>query len=266
VFAVNVAHAVHLANEFGRAGVAAAHIDGTTPTAERDAILARLGTGSLDVVVNCGVLTEGFDLPAIGCLVLARPTKSLVLYRQMVGRGLRPAPGKQDCLVLDHAGCTIEHGFIDEPIEWTLAPDKRAQRPAQATRARQRMMALVDCPECSAARWEGQPCPACGWRPHARGVAIEAIDGELGHLTRDGLVHHATSTSADKQAFFQQLQWIARDRGYKPGWAAHKYREKFKVWPQSKYDQPSPPTPEVLSWVRSRQIAYAKALGKAQAA
>jgi superfamily II DNA or RNA helicase len=150
-----------LRDEFGRSGVAAAHVDGSTPVAERDATLAKLASGALEVVTNCNVLTEGFDLPDIGAIVLARPTKSLGLYRQMVGRGLRPAHGKSDCLVLDHAGCTLEHGFIDEPIEWTLDPDKRPQRPAHAARAARRAATLVDCPECSAARWQGQPCPAC---------------------------------------------------------------------------------------------------------
>jgi superfamily II DNA or RNA helicase len=266
VFAVSVGHAVHVRDEFGRAGVAAAHVDGTTPLGERDAILARLAAGTADVVVNCGVLTEGFDLPEIGCIVLARPTRSFGLYRQIVGRGLRPAPGKDHCLVLDHAGCTLEHGFIDEPVEWTLAPDRRALRPAQTQRASQRMTKLVECPECSAARWQGRPCAACGWRPQPKPCGVETTAGELGQLSRDGVVRQAVATSADKQSFYCQLLWIARERGYKPGWAAHKYREKFDVWPRLKDDRPEPPAPEVLAWVRSRQVAYAKAMEKARAA
>jgi superfamily II DNA or RNA helicase len=262
VFATTVAHAVHLRDEFGRSGVAAAHLDGTTPPAERDAILAGLASGAFEVVTNCGVLTEGFDSPHIGAIVLARPTKSLGLYRQMVGRGLRPATGKRDCLVLDHAGCTLEHGFIDEPIEWTLAPDKRPQRPAQAARAARRATTLVDCPECSAARWQGQPCPACGWRPRAKPQNIEVADGELGLLTRGGVVENDTSAT-DKMLFHGQLLWIARERGYNPGWVAHKFHDKFKTWPARNDVRPVPPTPAVVSWVRSRQIAYAKAREKA---
>jgi superfamily II DNA or RNA helicase len=263
VFATSVAHAVHLRDEFGRYGVAAAHVDGTTPTAERDAILAGLASGAIEVVTNCGVLTEGFDLPAIGCIVLARPTKSFGLYRQMVGRGLRP--GKDHCLVLDHASCTHEHGFIDEPVEWTLVPDKRPQRPAQTARAARRATTLVDCPECSAARWQGQPCPACGWRPQAKPQDVEVVDGELGLVSRDGTVENAAA-AAEKNLFYGQLLWIARERGYKAGWAAHKFREKFSAWPGRKDVEPVPPTPALLSWVRSRQIAYAKAMQKARAA
>jgi DNA repair protein RadD len=264
VFATSVAHSVHLRDEFGRSGVAAAHVDGTTPAAERDAVLAGLASGAFEVVTNCGVLTEGFDLPDIGAIVLARPTKSLGLYRQMVGRGLRPATGKSDCLVMDHAGCTFEHGFIDEPIEWTLAPDKRPQRPVQAARAARRATALVDCPECSAARWQGQPCPVCGWRPHTKPKDVEVIDGELGLLTRDGAVENYAD-SAEKDQFYRQLLWIERERGYQAGWAAHRYRDKFKEWPRRKIVEPIPPSPAALSFERSRRIAYAKAMQKARA-
>jgi len=264
VFATSVAHSIHLRDEFGRSGVAAAHVDGTTPAAERDAVLAGLASGAFEVVTNCGVLTEGFDLPDIGVIVLARPTKSLGLYRQMVGRGLRPATGKSHCLVMDHAGCTFEHGFIDEPIEWTLAPDKRPRQPAQTGRASRGARTLVECPECSAVRWEGQPCPVCNWRPHTKPKDVEVIDGELGLLTRDGAVENAITT-ADKNLFHGQLLWIARERGYKPGWAAYKYKEKFGAWPRRNHVEPIAPLQATWSWVRSKQIAYAKAMQKAGA-
>jgi superfamily II DNA or RNA helicase len=265
VFATSVAHSIHLRDEFGRSGVAAAHVDGTTPVAERDAVLAGLASGAFEVVTNCGVLTEGFDLPDIGVIVLARPTKSLGLYRQMVGRGLRPATGKLACLVMDHAGCTFEHGFIDEPIEWTLEPDKRPLQPAQIARASCRARTLVDCPECSAALWQGQPCPVCGWRVHRTPRDVEVIDGELGLLTRDGAVENSAAT-ADKDQFYGQLLWIARERGYKAGWAAYKYKEKFGTWPRRNNAEPIAPLQATWSWVRSRQIAYAKRTKKARGA
>src|SRR5262245_41185831 len=124
VFATSVSHSVHLKEEFVRAGVRAEHLDGSTPKDERDDILARLASGDLEIVVNCLVLTEGYDLPDLGCIVLARPTKSMGLFRQMVGRGLRPAPGKDHCLVLDHAGAVFAHGFAEDTVEWTLEQDR----------------------------------------------------------------------------------------------------------------------------------------------
>jgi len=80
VFAVDVAHSRHIASEFVKAGIAAEHLDGKTPKDERDAVLERLASGKTQVVTNCMVLTEGFDLPSIECIVLARPTKHLGLY------------------------------------------------------------------------------------------------------------------------------------------------------------------------------------------
>jgi superfamily II DNA or RNA helicase len=267
VFATSVAHAVHLCGEFGRAGVAAAYIDGSTPTPERDATLAKLAAGSLDVVCNCGVLTEGWDQPEVACIVMARPTKSLVLYRQIIGRGLRPAPGKDHCLILDHAGATFEHGLIEEPTAWTLAPDQRAQRQRKADRDTGRAPRLTECPECTAVRWEGRPCSACGWRPRPKPAPVEVADGELGHVDRDRTVWLQTPTASDRARFHAELAWIANERGYASGWIAHKFKEKFGAWPLSRFAPPPlEPRPETRSWMRSRMIAYAKGRAKAGAA
>ena len=99
VFAISRAHAVHLRDEFARSGVVSSYLDGDTPAQQRDSMLADLRKGAVEVLVNVGVLTEGWDQPEVQCIVLARPTKSFWLYRQIVGRGLRPAPGKAHLLV-----------------------------------------------------------------------------------------------------------------------------------------------------------------------
>jgi hypothetical protein len=101
-----------MASEFRNAGIAAEALDGTTPLDERRDILHRLHTGETQVVCNCAVLTEGFDEPSIDCIVIARPTKSKPLCIQMVGRGTRTYPGKQDCLVLDVVGVTRCHRIV----------------------------------------------------------------------------------------------------------------------------------------------------------
>ena len=93
-FAVNVAHSLHIRDEFIKSGVEAEHLDGTIPKPERDAVLARLASGETTLVTNCMVLTEGWDQPEVSCVILARPTRKMGLYRQMVGRVFRPAPGK----------------------------------------------------------------------------------------------------------------------------------------------------------------------------
>lgn len=267
VFATSIGHSAHLADEFSRSGVAAAHLDGGTPIAERDVIMARLATGALDVVVNCGVIGEGVDVPDVGCIVLARPTKSIVLYRQMIGRGLRPAPGKTNCLVIDHAGATFEHGFIDEPMVWTLAPDRRAERPRKTARDAGQAPKLTTCPECLATRWAHKHCTACGWRPRAWKQAIDFVDGDLGEVDRNKTVRQLTPGADERALFHAELAYIAQERGYAPGWIGHKFKEKFGTWPLSRsVPPPTEPRLETRSWVRSRAIAWARSREKTRAA
>ena len=158
VFAVNVEHSIHLRDEFVRQGVKAEHIDGSTPKAERDAILKRLETGELELVTNCMVLTEGWDMPEVGCCILARPTKQIGLYRQMVGRVLRTAPGKTNAIVLDHSGAVHRLGLVEDRVEWTLAPDRKAEVPAQLKRTAAGIEPCA-CAECDALRWPGWLAP-----------------------------------------------------------------------------------------------------------
>ena len=128
-FAVNIPHSLHLRDEFIKSGVRAEHVDGSTPKMERDAVLARLASGATELITNCMVLTEGWDMPEVSCCILARPTQKMGLYRQMVGRVLRPAPGKTNAIVLDHCGAVFRHGFIEDRVEWTLEPREASGKP-----------------------------------------------------------------------------------------------------------------------------------------
>jgi DNA repair protein RadD len=258
VFATGVAHSLHIREEFRLAGVLAEHIDGKTPAAERDAILARLAKGEIELVTKAMVLTEGWDQPSVSCLVLARPMKSLGLYRQMVGRVLRPAPGKTDALIIDHAGATLIHGFAEEPIEWTLHKDQRAENKAQTQRQSSSDMALTSCPECHAVRMASQPCIAYGWKPQRKPVAVPVTDEDLVRLERDRTSQSAAPTSETKRSLHAQLLWIAQEKNYHPGWAAHKFKEQFGHWSPRTTPGPEMPDPATRAWVRSRQIAYAK--------
>jgi DNA repair protein RadD len=264
LFASGVGHSVHLRDEFRRAGILAEHLDGDTPTDERDGMLAKLARGEIEIITNCMVLTEGVDVPAVGCIVVARPTKSIVLYRQMLGRGLRTAPGKHDCIVIDHADVTRQHGFVEEPIIWTLNQDRRAENPANIARAQGKAPALVQCLKCHAVKQAGKPCTDCGWRPRPKPIAVDVVEGELAEFDRN---RRSRPSGQDRRQFLRELMWIADEKGFKPGWAAHKYREKFGEWPSfSGAVDPAPPSDVTRSWVRSRVIAYAKAMGKKKAA
>jgi DNA repair protein RadD len=258
-FAVNVAHSLHIRNEFLKAGVRAEHVDGSTPKPERDAALARLASGETEIVTNCMVLTEGWDLPAVACCILARPTKKMGLYRQMVGRVLRPAPGKSNAIVLDHAGATYRHGFVEDPVTWTLDPEKRAESKAHAARQADGYRSrFIDCASCGSIRVAGERCGHCGHLPQRRGNAVEYRDGDLALVDRKTRIAEKLSDPAERMRWHSMLAHIADERGYKPGWASHKFKERFGTWPLLRYPSLTQPTPEVLSWVRSRNIAWAK--------
>jgi DNA repair protein RadD len=261
VFGVDVAHSVHIKDEFVRAGARAEHLDGETSQGERDAILARLRSGETQVVSNCMVLTEGFDCPDIGCIILARPTKQMGLFRQMIGRGLRPAPGKTDVVILDHSGAVFRHGLPEDHVVWTLKEDQRAENPTQTKRKAGEAPKLRECPKCQVLITK-PPCPGCGWVPAPRaGRDRDFLDGELG-LVIGGKAQAPIYGENARMEFFQQLRAVQQMRGYKKGWAAHKFKDKFGTFPPWSYNDlpPIAPTNTVLSWVRSRSIAYAKAV------
>lgn len=262
VFAVDVAHSKHIANEFIASGIKTGHIDGGTPIAEREETLAKLSAGDITVVSNCMVLTEGWDQPDVACCVLARPTKSLGLHLQMVGRVLRPFPGKDHALILDHAGNVVRHGLPEDEIFWTLNPDDRALNMSQAARNRVKARGeAVMCPECKPREVPLVTgcCPVCDWRPNSKAQAVEFVDGDLARLDGNGRPNSAPWSPAARHNFHGQLAWIARERRYKPGWVFHKFKEKFGTNPP--YGTPAlvQPEPATLSWVRSRQIAFSKA-------
>jgi DNA repair protein RadD len=263
-FAVNVAHSLHIRDEFIKSGVKAEHIDGTTPKPERDAALARLASGEITLMSNCQVLGEGWDLPAVSCIVLARPTRRMGLYRQMVGRVLRPAEGKLNAIVLDHSGAVFRHGFVEDPVEWQLDPEKRSESPTHARRlAAGYSSRLLECSQCETMRVAGEPCPNCGFLPQRPPQSIVFKDGDLALVDRKNRTTATAFDPHERMRWHAMLAHIAADRGYKAGWVTYKYKEKFGGWPASRDVTPIEPTREVLSWVRSRNIAWAKAQQKA---
>jgi DNA repair protein RadD len=264
-FAVSVGHSQHITNEFNHAGISAEHLDGGTSIEDRAAILARLASGETQVVCNCMVLTEGFDCPDIGCIILARPTKKMGLFRQMIGRGLRPADGKQDCIILDHSGAVWVHGRPEDRVAWTLDPDERATAPEHQKRGqsdKRNDRGLLECSQCSAIRVGGKPCPACGFMPKRPAEFIPTTAGEL------GLVKHGTATRVEPDEFMK-AEWlgmfhaIQMMRGYNPKFPTAKFMERFGHWPPRGPVRPIAPSDECLAWVRSRQIAYARRQSRA---
>lgn len=221
-FATSVAHSQAIVQSFLDAGVAAAHIDGNTPKEERREVLARLADGRVTIVSNCNILTEGWDLPACSAVILARPTLSKSLYKQMVGRGLRGGvDGKDDCIVLDHADNCRRHGLVTDPETYTLDGREKREKKAEA--------GVKTCKRCFAiVASDVDVCPECGYEfeQKARKPPVQK-DGELVELR----TVPATVVNEKAIRFLARCVASANLRGWKAGAAFHRFREQFGRWP-----------------------------------
>jgi DNA repair protein RadD len=222
VYCVGIEHSQLVAQRFRAAGFRARHVDGETPKDERRAAVAALANGELDLLTNFGLFSEGVDVPVLGAVILLRPTQSLGLYLQMVGRALRPAPGKARALILDHAGNSLRHGLYDFPHM-----EGRENSPGAAPVRR--------CPEC------GAMVPTAAARcPESDFVFMPALsEPRIPNAMPGQLVNVAASDALIKQLkampYRQLLRWAGSDasrlrlaahaKGYRRGWVYHRLEE-----------------------------------------
>ena len=246
-FATSIAHSKHIAEQFNAEGITAEHLDCYTEEAERAAILERVRTGVTRVVSNVAILTEGWDFPACSVMILARPTKSLIRWIQMVGRILRPFPGKTHGIVLDHSGSAFDLGYPTDDLPLEL--DEGTPKQASKKQAEERLP--KKCPACHFMKpAKIHACPKCGFAPEAQ-ANIQAIDGDLLKLDRK------RAKPGEKQAVYSQLLFIAQKRGYRDGWIANNYRDYFGVWPKGLNREPMEPSEDVKKFITHKLIRFA---------
>jgi len=260
-YAVDRLHAKHLQVKFEAAGVACAYQDAHTDDLERKAIKRDFHSGRVKVVCNVGTLTVGIDWD-VRCISLCRPTKSDMLFVQIVGRGLRTAPGKDHCLILDHSDNHQRLGFVTD-IDESYSGLHVGKTPAHENRT-EAIRLPKECPQCAYLKPPRcAKCPACGFVA----VAVNKVKPEDGELRELKPKPKQQVWGPEEKAWFAgELRRYARDHGYSSGWVSHKFREKFGVWPNA-YGGVNAAThirPETLGWIKSRQIAYARAKAKQQ--
>lgn len=211
VFAVNREHGRALAARFSAAGSKVAYLDGETPTPEREAIIAALVDGTVQVIVNVDVLTEGFDCPPVKCVALCRPTKSLTRFLQPIGRASRPF-GTGRPVVLDHAGNCWRHGLPETDRVWTL--DGRERGDGSEAPVKQ-------CPECEAMiPISATECPECGAAQSRDAGEIAEEQAELERLA---------ATQKEKKETRALLEKLAKDRGAPRGWVESTLAKMFEA-------------------------------------
>jgi DNA repair protein RadD len=238
-FCVTVAHAEHVAIRFRDNGIPAASIDGTMGADERHALVNKLRDGDIRVLTSCEIISEGFDAPAVGGAILLRPTQSFALFRQQVGRCLRPKPDGSAAIIIDHVGNVFRHGLPDAPHEWSLDSKKRTQA--------ERHQATAGCRTCKACN-EVFPtgagrdmCPMpdeaddCLFQPRV----LPEREGELvAFAANDSSPPWAQGLdlrNARGWQWFQLMERAAGDparlreiqvaRGYKPAWVRYAVQE-----------------------------------------
>jgi superfamily II DNA or RNA helicase len=214
-FCCSVAHAGAVASLFQCNGIPAASIDGSMTSEQRRDLLQALGAGRIKVLTSCALIGEGVDVPSVGGCILLRPTASTSLHLQMIGRCLRPSPGKAAAVVLDHVGNTLRLGHHLEPREWTLDGERK--------RDREKAPSVKVCPSCFAAMAsQAKQCSECGHRfaPEAR--ELQQVDGELVEVAmRAKRREQGTAQSLD------DLRQLAQQRGYKRGWAERVHQARL---------------------------------------
>lgn len=266
VFAHSVGNSVWLAQRLRELGVAAEHCDGTAEDGHREAIFNRFESGETQVLCNVDLATYGYDLPAISCVVIARPTTSVVRYLQMAGRGLRPEPSinKTDCLLIDHAGVVHEHGFVTEDRHWTIAGTKSLKT---RTRTRSGLREKKDlhllCRKCGTVFGGSLTCPDCGYYFERTARSFRVVDGQLEAIERVD-----PAGEIEKRTFYAELLSYSRLAGYKPGWAAYAYHQKYKTMPPREWQnsKPMPVSTTTERFVKYMRIARAKGRAKRGAA
>ena len=254
-FCVSVEHAKHVAAEFQAAGFSFAAVDGSMADDERQAILnglggdstpeemailKRLGYDRIDGVTSCDLISEGTDIPAIGAAILLRPTQSLGLFIQQVGRALRPCAGKDYAVILDHVGnvgswvngsFVLKHGLPEQEREWTLEGRKKRKGKKKSDDAPD--VKISQCEKCFAVHEPAPVCPQCGFVYIVKAKpALKKQDGELVQITAEEAKRLAQTKVARMEVgrakTLSDLEAIERARGYKEGWAKHVYAAKNK--------------------------------------
>jgi superfamily II DNA or RNA helicase len=246
-FAVDIAHSKAIVDEFRCHGVNAAHIDAYTDEDERKELIRDFKSGKIKILSSVDILTKGFNNPEASCLIMARPTKSLIVHIQQIGRVLRIAEGKKNAIILDHGGNMERLGFPTDALPTLLCHGEKGT----ASKQERKDPLPKSCPKCDYLKpAKVHECPQCGFLPE-RQTEIVAQDVKLERIER--------INSQDKERWYSMLLYYAREKGFQDGWASHKYREKFSVWPSRKTGlHPVKPDEEVSNYIKHLNIKQAK--------
>jgi superfamily II DNA or RNA helicase len=181
VFCRSIGSARETASHFSDAGYKFECIDGTMTPKQRSALIQGLKDGRLDGLTSCELVTYGLDIPRVECVIMLRPTQSKTLFFQMIGRGLRPWAGKQDCIILDHVNNIAFHGHPLEEIEWRFGGKEKRKGGKPELKKEQ----LKLCPEIQYLYCTKDTCEGCPHNKSGRGKReLDLVDSELKEIDK----------------------------------------------------------------------------------
>jgi superfamily II DNA or RNA helicase len=255
IFCVSCAHAQHVYELFLRKGIKAEYIDGRTEKNERKDRLDRIATKESQVLVNCQIATYGLNIPCLECCVLARPTRSLVNFLQSVGRIIRLADGKEEAILIDHAGAIELHGRIDDPMPWSLDGETTVTERKEKAKKEEKTPKDVTCASCGYIFRQSRICPKCKYEMIPRHESIPFHQADLEEIK----VKKEKYSEAYKQDFFEQMIGYARRNSKSDYWAINQYESRFKETPKWE-KKGTEPGQEVANWIKHINIrnAYSK--------
>jgi len=261
-FSSGVAHGAELAQKFQELGLNFVQISYKDSEEYKEEVLRQFSQPDSDIigVISSDILTRGFDQTDVQHVIVARPLrKSFSMHVQMVGRGARPHEGKDFCVIQDHSGNWLRFANDWEQLfsegTQTLSSDADTKTRKEPTDKEKKE---AKCPKCNALwTFRSDTCGSCGYIKPVRSM-VSAVPGELSEL---GAAHN--NRLQQNQSFYSQLIYYAQQKGYKPGWAFYKYKEKYGVAPNGLASSPQHTSPEVLGWLKSRAIAFAKSKARA---
>ena len=247
-FSPSIKHSKYLVEKFQEIGISAAHIDGYMDQELRLELFKAHDAGEIMILSCSRLLNTGYDAPKVSCLIDCFPTKSHIAYVQRAGRIMRTHPGKESAIYLDHSGNVSRFGFAETIVPDTL--DDGEKRYNEERQVKKKDKKPVNCPECSR-KMTGIKC-ACGFQ-FSTTKELETDGSDLVKLSKKA---NKAYSSQRKAEWLAELKYYAKTRGYKEGWANHKYKAKFGVWPnkvsQTRVDGMSD---EVLNFIKSQNIA-----------
>jgi hypothetical protein len=262
MFCVNREHAKEQMGAFIDSGIPFGYIDANTEMPDRKLAFEQMRAGEIAGIASVGCLIAGVD-EDVRCIIDAAPTNSEMRLVQKWGRGIRTADGKTSLIGLDHAGNNADDGLglfweiFHDHLDCHKKTDKASGYEGDAKPPKPKR-----CQVCHVLIPKGRAvCQKCG-TPLPAHSDVEHLDGELALYGKKAKVKERQYTMAEKQSFYSGLLWLCRERGNSEGMAAHRYREKFGVWPNQLAKVAHAPSFEVEQWDRHQRIKWAKSKKK----